>query len=586
MSFFFCFLQLATCWRISKCDTRRAWAAPHVATAAAGDSAGTWTIALHAIQRNFEPQLVYLMHFRRDSIGHQLLHAEFGHGTNPDELLLLERESSTSALHDCIRLTTLIVANHAVSKASRGTTVVQLPGSLLAWSKHPLRDIWAFACQTASTSSASSVSFVFLFEVSSGRLWKTKGLPARIVTMNWIGSAALLAVVCSRAELHIFDLALQRLRLSLYRSESDESSEVLSLSGILPSIPFLRRMVTPRPWISPRPDRRSQDIALWLLFDDGLCGVVSLTMSAPSRTIESACEHVGTDAWLHHDIAQLVQLELDSNRGEKAVQLLLQLNWSSDADACFDALGRIVGHLLATRYHLSAAAETQVEGALGAFYSPALQIVPDAVVLFYRDRVRHLARRFFFALLHSCRLDKAYLLACDMEEIDMFRALLGVLTAIEQATGAAANTDRLSRLRVAVVSKIDEIVADMRRQRPSLLFSSAASPQVARQRSTAAGVFRAVPAHAVYRQPSPSTPAVADSLFSWPTTNLDCASNASLQHINESGQETPRAARRRAADISQTPARPSDPGQYSNGDGASSAADKSDPLALVELGTI
>jgi hypothetical protein len=63
--------------------------------------------------------------------------------------------------------------------------------------------------------------------------------------------------------------------------------------------------------------------------------------------------------------------------------------------------------------------ETQLEGALAAFYAPT-RTLSDLVVMEYRDHVLRYARRFFHHLLRHRRLQKAFLLANDIGAQDLF----------------------------------------------------------------------------------------------------------------------------------------------------------------------
>ena len=63
--------------------------------------------------------------------------------------------------------------------------------------------------------------------------------------------------------------------------------------------------------------------------------------------------------------------------------------------------------------------ETQLEGALAAFYAPT-RTLSDLVVIEYRDHVLRYARRFFHHLLGHRRLQKAFLLANDIGAHDLF----------------------------------------------------------------------------------------------------------------------------------------------------------------------
>ncbi|XP_068597747.1 WD repeat-containing and planar cell polarity effector protein fritz homolog [Brachionichthys hirsutus] len=107
-------------------------------------------------------------------------------------------------------------------------------------------------------------------------------------------------------------------------------------------------------------------------------------------------------------------------RVSEALGILEAMDWSIMGDECYRGLSSITNHLL--RLELNAEREAQLEAALGVFYTPPAPL-SDMVILEYREPISKYARRFFHHLLRYQRLEKAFLLAMDLEAKDLFMDL-------------------------------------------------------------------------------------------------------------------------------------------------------------------
>uniref|UniRef100_A0A3B4B384 UDENN domain-containing protein n=1 Tax=Periophthalmus magnuspinnatus TaxID=409849 RepID=A0A3B4B384_9GOBI len=93
------------------------------------------------------------------------------------------------------------------------------------------------------------------------------------------------------------------------------------------------------------------------------------------------------------------------------------MDFNAAGGQCFRGLSSIINHLL--RLPLNKERENQLEAALGVFYAAPAPLC-DTVILEYRDPVSKYARRFFHHLLRHQRFEKAFLLAVDLEDRDLF----------------------------------------------------------------------------------------------------------------------------------------------------------------------
>ncbi|XP_059215152.1 WD repeat-containing and planar cell polarity effector protein fritz homolog isoform X2 [Centropristis striata] len=117
---------------------------------------------------------------------------------------------------------------------------------------------------------------------------------------------------------------------------------------------------------------------------------------------------------------ELLQQRLRCGQVREALGVLEAMDWSIMGDECYRGLTSVTDHLL--RLELNAEREAQLEAALGVFYAPPA-LLSDVVILEYRDPISRYARRFFHHLLRHQRLEKAFLLAVDLEARDLFMDL-------------------------------------------------------------------------------------------------------------------------------------------------------------------
>ncbi|XP_071335947.1 WD repeat-containing and planar cell polarity effector protein fritz homolog isoform X2 [Trachinotus anak] len=117
---------------------------------------------------------------------------------------------------------------------------------------------------------------------------------------------------------------------------------------------------------------------------------------------------------------ELLQQRLLCGQVREALGILEAMDWSIMGDECYRGLCSVTNHLL--RLELNAEREAQLEAALGVFYAPPAPF-SDSVILEYREPISKYARRFFHHLLRHQRFEKAFLLAVDLEDRDLFMDL-------------------------------------------------------------------------------------------------------------------------------------------------------------------
>uniref|UniRef100_A0A3Q3WKU1 Uncharacterized protein n=1 Tax=Mola mola TaxID=94237 RepID=A0A3Q3WKU1_MOLML len=120
------------------------------------------------------------------------------------------------------------------------------------------------------------------------------------------------------------------------------------------------------------------------------------------------------------DHGVLLQQRLRCGQVREALGILEAMDWSIMGDECYRGLSSVTNHLL--RIELNAQREAQLEVALAVFYAPPAPH-SDVVILEYREPISKYARRFFHHLLRHQRFEKAFLLAVDLEDRDLFMDL-------------------------------------------------------------------------------------------------------------------------------------------------------------------
>ncbi|XP_039284336.1 WD repeat-containing and planar cell polarity effector protein fritz isoform X2 [Nilaparvata lugens] len=225
----------------------------------------------------------------------------------------------------------------------------------------------------------------------------------------WHPDGALLLVANERCQIQCFDCALACVKIQLL-GEDLMPSVLLDLSVYFRHQPTLLHVG----W-----NKKSdalicsstvaiQDGYLLLLFERGPLAVVKL-IGGGGMLNDVHNQGLTSDA--------LIAQYLNVGQADRAVNLLLSLNWDQAGYACLASLHRIVNHLL--RLPLTPDRELQLETALGSFHVPARPLSHSTEEEF-ADPVRDLTRRFFHHLLRYRIFDKAFRLAIDLNEHDLF----------------------------------------------------------------------------------------------------------------------------------------------------------------------
>lgn len=155
-----------------------------------------------------------------------------------------------------------------------------------------------------------------------------------------------------------------------------------------------------------------------------------LVMCLDSGTL--ACLRIVGGAGMKGDIHKtgftadvLVHNYISLGHVEKAINILLSLNWDAYGAMCLVSLHKIANFIF--RQPLTAEREVQVQKALGSFHVP-VKALCDETVEEFGDQVDDITRRFFHYMMRNGSFEKAFSLAIDINDADLFMDLYRVVT--------------------------------------------------------------------------------------------------------------------------------------------------------------
>ncbi|XP_077469162.1 WD repeat-containing and planar cell polarity effector protein fritz homolog [Stigmatopora argus] len=224
--------------------------------------------------------------------------------------------------------------------------------------------------------------------------------PAPTLLLAWHPSGAFVAVA-GPSELIFLDVTLVPIKVAPLAEEVSPAA-VLQLGQHL-VCPGSLQIIQ---WAA-GPDRGTNEVdTLMLAFHGGPLGILKIQLGFPSR------DRLG--------LVPLLQQRLRLCQVQEALGILEAMDWSSTPQQCWRGLSAILNHLL--KLPLDTQTEEQIEGAFATFYTP-LAPHPDSVMADYNEAVHKYMRRFFHHLVRHDHLEKAFLLAMELQDKDLFMDL-------------------------------------------------------------------------------------------------------------------------------------------------------------------
>ncbi|XP_078037187.1 WD repeat-containing and planar cell polarity effector protein fritz [Augochlora pura] len=243
---------------------------------------------------------------------------------------------------------------------------------------------------------------------------------------SWHSNGIIFIIGNDKGQFQHFDISLSSIK-SQTLSEDVTPANILDLSSYFRTQPALLRME----W-NKRNDincyinwHNHGNSLLLLIFQRGPIGVIKL-LEGDS---------------LSGDV--LVKRYLSLYQVEQATSLLLSMNWDTHPRACMHTLNQILNHLF--KLPLTSERENLIQNALGSFHIP-VKPISQAIEEEYGDEIRDLTRRFFYHLLRYQMFEKAFRLAIDLNDHDLFMDIhfyALVVNDMEMAAAAKENAERI-----------------------------------------------------------------------------------------------------------------------------------------------
>ncbi|XP_032668445.1 WD repeat-containing and planar cell polarity effector protein fritz [Odontomachus brunneus] len=140
---------------------------------------------------------------------------------------------------------------------------------------------------------------------------------------------------------------------------------------------------------------------------------------------------------------ELVRRYLSGCQIKQATYLLLSMNWDTHPRACMHSLNQILNYLF--KLPLTTNHDGLIQNALGSFHVPARPI-SQAVEEEYGNEVRDLTRRYFHRLLRCRMFEKAFRLAIDLNDHDLFMDIHFSAVALNDMELAIAAKERAENI--------------------------------------------------------------------------------------------------------------------------------------------
>jgi hypothetical protein len=228
---------------------------------------------------------------------------------------------------------------------------------------------------------------IVLFDEGRGITYLVKAsfIPTQI---SWHPDSALFMIANERCQLQCFDISLACVKNQLL-SEDITPSNIIDLSNFFSAQPTLLNLF----W-NKKPDINSHyekfaitDCFLLLMFENGIFSTLRYVGGAGLRN-DIHTSGLTADVLIHKYI--------DLNQVEKAINVLLSLNWDTYGAMCLLSLHKIANHIF--KHPLTMEREMQLQKALGSFHVPVKPLFKETEVEF-GDQVDDITRRFFHHLI-------------------------------------------------------------------------------------------------------------------------------------------------------------------------------------------
>uniref|UniRef100_A0A8W7Q1Q1 WD repeat-containing and planar cell polarity effector protein fritz n=1 Tax=Anopheles coluzzii TaxID=1518534 RepID=A0A8W7Q1Q1_ANOCL len=284
---------------------------------------------------------------------------------------------------------------------------------------------------------------VVLFDEGRGitHLVKAAFIPTYVA---WHSDSSVVMIANEKCQLQCFDIALSCVRMQLLSETQDGiPSGTFDLSNYFlghhaPSIQLGRLCWSKKPELASHGEPyATTDSFLFCAFEQGPLACVRVVGGSGLKG------DVHTSG-LTADV--LVHKYISLNQVEKAINILLSLNWDTYGAMCLLSLHRIANYIF--KQPLGTERELQLQKALGSFLVPVKSLCYETELEF-GDQVNDITLKFFHYLLRNRSYNKAFSLAIDINDADLFLKLhdkAKVDGDVELAREALRKVDDINRI--------------------------------------------------------------------------------------------------------------------------------------------
>uniref|UniRef100_A0A182SX86 WD repeat-containing and planar cell polarity effector protein fritz n=1 Tax=Anopheles maculatus TaxID=74869 RepID=A0A182SX86_9DIPT len=285
---------------------------------------------------------------------------------------------------------------------------------------------------------------IVLFDEGRGitHLVKAAFIPTYVA---WHSDSSVVMIANEKCQLQCFDIALSCVRMQLLSETQDGiPSGTFDLSNYFlghhaPSIQQLGRLCwNKKPELANHGEKfATTDSFLFCAFEQGPLACIRVVGGSGLKG------DVHTSG-LTADV--LVHKYISLNQVEKAINILLSLNWDTYGAMCLLSLHRIANYIF--KQPLATERELQLQKALGSFLIPVKSLCYETELEF-GDQVNDITLKFFHYLLRNKSYNKAFSLAIDINDADLFLKLHDKAKAdgdVELAREALRKVDDINRI--------------------------------------------------------------------------------------------------------------------------------------------
>lgn len=230
--------------------------------------------------------------------------------------------------------------------------------------------------------------------------------------MSWHADSAIVMIANEKSQVQCFDISLSCMRHQIL-SEDMMPDNVLELSNFFATQPSLLQICcSEKPDLAQYNEKYMQsDSFVLLLFETGPMAILRLF---------GGNGHKGDVHTSGFTADVLIQQYLKLNSVEKAINILLCLNWDVYGAMLMISLHKVASYIF--KQPFQSEREIQLQKALGSFLVPVKPLCEETQSEF-GDQVRDLTRKFFQYLLRYKSYEKAFTLAIDINDEDLFMDL-------------------------------------------------------------------------------------------------------------------------------------------------------------------